>query len=272
MRLLGVKRCTNCNGKCSAYSVVKRYTAAVGEKWRFQMGIEDEAQKASEQSIDSDASGMVSAEKVAKLIGKARADTRRQFEDEQAYRDAGRQSQAISNQSTSMGGMAGVDVEKMKRDIYDQIMNEARGAQEKEQQEQHKAAMREVASTYHQKMSAGKDLHADFDEIMGDFDASAFPKLVFLASQLDNAPSVMYELSKNPMKLASIDSLAEKSPAQAMKALKSLGASIQQNQAAVTQNQQANAPLSRMKSSVNAGADSGEASVASFKKMPYLRG
>ena len=215
-------------------------------------------------------------EQVNKIAGRARQEaadrTRKQLEQEYAKREAERQANAIGNQSESMGGMStGVDTEQIKRQVYEQIMAEARGAQEQQAQEQHKAAMEKVAATYHQKMAQGKDLHADFDEAMADFDVSAFPKLAFLVSDLDNAASVMYELSKNPMKLGSINNLVENSPPQALKALKSLSASIQQNQQGMSQ-ASPSAPLSRMKSSVTAGADSGEMSVASFKKQPWLRG
>jgi hypothetical protein len=225
--------------------------------------------------LDND-TGMLSREHVNKLIGKTRQEAteraRRQFEQEQAQRDAERQAQAIGQQTPSMGGMTAVDPEQMKRDIYDRIMSEAQAAQQQAQQDKHRESMQEVAATYHKKMSQGKELHEDFDAVMADFAPSEFPELVFLASQLDNAPSVMYELSSNPMKLAQINSLAKSSPTQATKALKSLSASIHQNQTAATQSAQASAPLSRLKSSVTAGADSNEMSVANFKRQPWLKG
>ncbi len=208
---------------------------------------------------------------VAREKAKAMDKVRQQIAEEQAQRNAELQEKAMG-QSNGMGGMSGVNMDQIKREIYDQIMNEARESQSKQQEEQHKAAMHEVAQTYHQKMGAGKEAYQDFEDTMKDFNVAAFPKIVFLASQLDNTAEVMYELAKNPMKLASIDYLADKNPAEAQKALKSLGTSIQQNRTALAQGAATQAPLSRMKSSAGAGMDSGEMGLNDFKKAPWLRG
>ena len=176
-------------------------------------------------------------------------------------------------QSMGAGNKPGVDVEQLKREIYDKIMGEAQEAQAKRQEEEHKAAMIEVADSYHKKMGSGKDAYPDFDDVMGDFNVSAFPKIVFLASQLDNTADVMYELAKNPMKLASIDHLADKNPVEAQKMLRSLGNSIQQNRTAMQQGNATLAPLSRTKSSPGAGTGSGgDMSLKDYKNAPWLRG
>lgn len=228
----------------------------------------DVAAPVEEKAIPVSRVNQIVAREKAKAMEKARL----QMQEEQARRDAELQAQAVGQQSSSMGGMPGVDLDRLKRDIYEKIMEEAEQAKAKQQEEQHKAAMHEVAQTYHQKMGAGKEAYPDFEEVMKDFNAASFPRIVFLASQLDNTAEVMYELAKNPMKLASIDYLANSSPVEAQRALKSLGASIQQNRKALEQGSATQAPLSRMKSSAGAGMDSGEMTLTDYKKAPWLRG
>jgi hypothetical protein len=106
---------------------------------------------------------------------------------------------------------------------------------------------------------------------MGDFVPQAFPQLVYLAAQEENTPAIMYELAKNPMKLASLQTLAQTHPALAEKEMKKLALSISQNQQAVQGNVAAQPPLSRLKSSQNNGVDSGKMSVADFKNASWLR-
>lgn len=209
---------------------------------------------------------------VAREKAKAMEKARQQMAEEQMHRQAELQPQSAGQSIPGMGGMPGVNVDQIKRDVYEQIMNERREAESKQQEAQHKAAIEEIAKTYHQKMGSGKDAYQDFDAVMGEFNAASFPKIVFLASQLDNTADIMYELAKNPMKLASIDYLADKNPDEAQKALKSLGSSIAQNRQALAQGTATQAPLSRMKSSAAAGIDSGEMSLKDFKKAPWLRG
>ena len=185
---------------------------------------------------------------------------------EQTQQQGQMQSQGYTPpQTNGMGGMPSVNVEQLKREIYEKVMAEAQEAEARRQEEQHKSAMMDVASQYHRKMGIGKENYQDFDDVIGDFNAAAFPKIVYLASQLDNTSDVMYELAKNPQKLAMIDYLADKSPAEAQKALKSIGSSIQQNRAAMQQSNTPSAPLSRMKPSTAVGNGGGPMSIADFK-------
>lgn len=145
----------------------------------------------------------------------------------------------------------------------------------KQQQEQEEARqleeMKQVANRYHSKMSLGKDLFNDFEEVMGDFEPAAFPQIVFLAADMDNTAALMYELSKNPQKLASLHTLSMSHPKLAKKELEKLSASISQNQQALENNVSTQAPLSRLKSSTNTGVDSGNMSIRDFKNATWLR-
>ena len=139
---------------------------------------------------------MVPQSVVNQIVAREKAQAAQRARQE-AMEQAQAQAQAIGQQSNGMGSMPGVNIEQMKREIYEKIMGEAQEAQAKRQEEEHKAAMIEVADSYHKKMGSGKDAYPDFDDVMGDFNVSAFPKIVFLASQLDNTADVMYELAKN---------------------------------------------------------------------------
>lgn len=147
---------------------------------------------------------------------------------------------------------------------------EAKRYQEELEQKQLEEANKLVAK-YQSKMSLGKDKFNDFEEVMGDFVPQAFPQLVFLAAQEENTPEVMYELAKNPQKLAAMHTLAMTHPALAEKEMKRLAQSISQNQQAQEQNVSAQAPLSRLKSSQSTGVDSGKMSIADFKNADWLR-
>jgi hypothetical protein len=137
----------------------------------------------------------------------------------------------------------------------------------KEQEE----SLKDVARKFAIKMQGGKDAIPDFDEVMQGFNPADFPGLVFMSSELENTPAVMYELSKNPMKLAALDTLYRSSPSLAKREMEKLSKSIVENQAAKDAVDKVNEPLSKMKSS-NVGADSGNMDVKSLRKQPWLRG
>jgi hypothetical protein len=136
---------------------------------------------------------------------------------------------------------------------------------------QQKARLEEEAGVYLSKVALGKDKISDFEEVMKDFEPSAFPQLALLAGRMDNTAEVMYELSKNPEKLARLDYLANKSEKLAMKELEKLSQSLVQNAEAMTNNVTTNAPLSRLKSST-AGVDSGKMGLKDFKNASWLKG
>jgi hypothetical protein len=120
-------------------------------------------------------------------------------------------------------------------------------------------------------MGQGKDRYSDFDEVMTDFEPTAFPQVALLAAHLENTPDVMYELAKNPNKLVQINTLAERSPKMAERMLKELSDSIIKNQEAVENTVLPKAPLSRLKSSTTVGADTGKMTVRDFKNQDWLK-
>jgi len=140
------------------------------------------------------------------------------------------------------------------------------------QERQLKTHMKDVADSYMEKMSGPKP-YDDFDDVTDGFDPGAFPQIVYLVAKMNNAPEIVYELSKNPQKLAYIDSLAKSSPKFAQKELQKIGASIDANKQALMDEQQAKTmpPLNRMTPSLKTGS-SGQMSIKDLRNQPWLKG
>ena len=156
---------------------------------------------------------------------------------------------------------------EMDKKAQEEDLKREREAQDAERRQQ----VEKVASEFWLKMKNGKDQYSDFDEVMTDFDPSSFPQLAFLSAGMENTAGIMYELSKNPTKLAQLNLLAERSPKLAERELKKLSESIVKNEEAKADNVSPNAPLSRLKSS-NVGADTGKMSLKDYKNADWLKG
>ena len=141
------------------------------------------------------------------------------------------------------------------------------------QDRQFQQEMTNVANSYHAKMDYGRKAYGDFDEITKDFDPTAFPQLVYLVSGLENAGDIIYDLSKNPSKLATLDSLAQRSPRMAQAELGRLSQSISQNSNAKQEADQysTQAPLNPLQPSRVSGSN-GKMSVNDLRSQPWLKG
>lgn len=154
--------------------------------------------------------------------------------------------------------------------IYQQV-------QEKFNQEMEQRRLKDevdrVAYTYTSKMAEGKNAYDDFEEVTKEFDPAAFPQLTYLVAGMDNAADVIYDLSRNPLKLAGLDRLAEKNPRQAQSELLKLSRSIAENRQAQSDenSNQVAAPLDRLQSSRVSGSN-GKMGVRDLRKQPWLRG
>lgn len=200
----------------------------------------------------------------AQAIEKGRREAEAQYKAElEAYQSA---------KPTVGGVQSGIDEEKLYRQFYDRLMVDAQKMREEEEQKAFQSEISKVADTYMQKMSVGPTLYEDFAQVTSEFDPAAFPQVVYLAANLENTPDVMYELAKNPQKLATIDYLAQRDPKAARAQLAKLSQSIKDNQQAKENNPATKPPLARIQPSATAGAASGDMSVADFKRMPWLRG
>ncbi len=141
------------------------------------------------------------------------------------------------------------------------------------QERQFQAEMSSLADSYHAKMGESRKSYDDFDEVTKQFDPGAFPQLMMLVAGLENAGDIVYDLSKNPNKLVTLDSLAQRSPQMAHAELAKLSQSISQNSSARMEAEQnpTLAPLNPLQPSRVSGSN-GKMTVDDLRNQPWLRG
>ncbi len=196
---------------------------------------------------------------------KERAAEKARREAEEVYKQQLAQAgQQVSQSQRS--GASEVDADTIYQQVQQRFMQEM-------QQRQQEAEMQNVANKYLQQMQGGKDAYPDFHEVTADFDPTEFPQLVYLVAGLDNAADVIYDLSKNPAKLATMDLLASRAPKKAQAELLKLATSIKDNRQAAkdAENQDVNAPLDRLQPT-RIGTGNGKMSIADLRNQPWLRG
>jgi hypothetical protein len=207
---------------------------------------------------------MVPQSEVDKLVGAVKAKERQQAEAQ--YRQM--------LQSQSMGGVQvpGVNEDALLEKATQRMqatLDEQRREQELEQQ---KAEVDRVAKEYLEKMKQGSTLYDDFDQVTKAFKPGKFPQVAIWAAQQDNTSAIIYDLAKNPQKLAQLHMLALADPELAVDEITKLSQSIKRNEEAVNNNVRSPSPLSKLKSSAAAGSDTGKRSISDLRKQPWLRG
>lgn len=216
-----------------------------------------------EEAIQEKQEKMLPVSRVEQLIKKAKLKGRDAMLQEVEALKA--ENELLKKSAGSMGGMAiPVDEEAITQKILDKIHQQFQENSEKMAQEELEKEAKKIADSYHAKMSIGKDNFADFEEVMADFNPAAFPNLVFLASQVDNTPALMYEIMKNPSKLATLAVMSERDPRAAQNMINRISSSIKANEQAKAEEQNVPDPLRRLSSSP-IGQDSGEPSLRDFK-------
>jgi vacuolar-type H+-ATPase subunit I/STV1 len=194
-----------------------------------------------------------------------------QLQTQQAQQQVQNTAQTGSSQQPQQGQQQGVDTQQVMQQVMQQLQQKQQEDEQKRHQEQIEQEVNQVAQQYFGKMAQGKDMFEDFEAITADFNPAEFPQLVFLANQMDNTPAIIYELRKNPGKLADLAVLVEKSPSMARNELLKLSESIKRNDDAKRNLQEPQDPLNRLKPSP-VGTDSGTKSVRDFKQASYLKG
>lgn len=219
----------------------------------------------------SEAEKMLSQSQVNKIVQheKAKAAEAAKRQAEEAYRREleniqaqGQQHQEARNETVSRE----TDADALYQQVVQRLQTEA-------QKQQIEREMNNIANSYLSKMQQGKEAYQDFEDVTKGFDPTAYPQLVYLVAGMDNAADVIYDLSKNPMKLAALDNLAMKMPHQARAELERLSGSIAQNKQALAdaENQQVAAPLDRLQPSRVSGSN-GKMSISDLRNQPHLRG
>jgi hypothetical protein len=225
---------------------------------------ESETQAPVEEIQEQVQEKMIPVSRVEELVKKAKLKGRDAMQDElEAMRAENEQLKS----GGSMGGMAApVDVDALRQQILSDLKDTFQQESEKRAQDELQREAEKLAGEYHSRMTAGREQFEDFDDVMADFNPAAFPNLVYLATQVDNTPAVMYELMKSPNKWATAAVLADRDPQAAQNMINRISTSIKANEQAKAQEKQVSEPLSRMQSSPT-GQDSGSMGLQDFKRM-----
>jgi hypothetical protein len=228
-----------------------------------------------EDAHDTPPEKMLSVSRVNELVKKAKRDKERQMQEKlDAAMAQIQELQAGQQQPPAPEQQAqppqGIDPQALQSHVMQLIEQKSKEDEQKRYNEQLEQEVNQVATQYFGKMAQGKDLYEDFQAITADFNPAEFPQLVYLANEMDNTPAVIYELAKNPSKLAAIDRLVERSPNMARAELAKLSESIKRNVDAKANLQEPQDPLSRLKPSP-VGTDGGTKNVRDFKKSNFLR-
>lgn len=228
---------------------------------------EQDLNVALEQAAPPPAEKMLSQSDVVKIAAREKANgiEKGRREAEEQYQ---RQLAEIQQQQSQRNADVPRDVDA--NAIYQQVQE--RFNQEM-QQRQLQQEMQQVANNYLAKVDMGRKAYQDFDDVTKGFDPTAFPQLVYLVAGIENAGDVIYDLSKNPHKLVTINSLAEKSPELAKTELQKLSRSIANNQQASNEagEQNVNQPLDQMQPS-RVSAGNGKQTISDLRNQPWLKG
>jgi hypothetical protein len=164
-----------------------------------------------------------------------------------------------ASQPSSMGGMPAITEDQIRQMIAD----------ESQKQTQTQAAHSMLAN-FATQMNGGKSKYSDFDEtVAGLGDLRNIPHIVQLATESGMADDVLYELGKNPSKVATLTILSSLNPQLAKVETQKLRDSIAKNQEGSKSPEVPN-PLSQMTSST-VGTDNGERTVKDLRRASWAR-
>lgn len=214
---------------------------------------------------------MLTQDQVNALIGREKKEAAERARREEAAKyEAELQKLRGTSGSQSMGGIPQTNFEDLYSQIEQRLIQKAQEQQQEIERQARESELKRIADNYFDKMATGAEAFEDFNEVMSDFRPDAFPEVVYLVSEMDNVPQIMYELAKNPSKLATIYSLAKADPNQAKRALRKLSDSIAINEQAQEEYVPTNPPLAKPKPS-SVSTEKGYSSVKDFKNASWLK-
>lgn len=223
-----------------------------------------------DNSVEPDTEKMLSQSQVNKIVQHEKAKAAQTIKRDLEERHQRELEQIKSQQQQQTQRNEQVPRELDANAIYQQVQERFNTEME---QRRFKDEVDRVAHSYISKIEQGKTAYDDFDEVTKEFDPTAFPQLTYLVSGLDNAADVIYDLSRNPIKLAGLDRLAEKNPRQAQSELLKLSRSITENRQAQSDESSNTvaAPLDRLQSSRVSGSN-GKMTINDLRNQPWLKG
>lgn len=212
----------------------------------------------SSEGQDSSAEKLLKQSEVNELVGRKKHEAYTQgLRDAQASLSS---MQSAAPAAQSMGGMPAITEDHVRQMIADE-----------HQKQTNMAAVHNVLSNFANQMGSAKDKYSDFDETVGKLgDLKNIPHVVQLAAESGIAGDVMYELGRNPGKVATLTTLAYVNPDLAKYEMKKLTDSIKTNQES-SKSPDIAEPLSQVKPSA-VGTDNGSNSVRDLRRKSWARG
>lgn len=230
-------------------------------------GAPPELQPPAEKTLtQSEVNALIAREK-QNAAARARQEVEREYQQRAEQMQAQQQMQSQQQEQQGLRqGPSEAEADALYQQVQERFNREM-------QERQFQQEMTNVANAYHAKMDYSRKAYSDFDEVTKEFDPTAFPQLVYLVSGLENAGDIIYDLSKNPNKLATLDLLAQRSPRLAQAELAKLSTSISQNSMARQEAEQnpTLAPLSPLQPSRVSGSN-GQMTVRDLRNQPWLKG
>lgn len=170
---------------------------------------------------------------------------------------------SLNQASTGMGGMPAPD--NLREIIAEETRKQQQALMDKAQNDAQMQEGQRIAGEFFGKLKEGASKHEDFDAVVGGLPFAQIPQIVQLANSSDNTSDVMYELAKNPMKLAGLSSLLTIDPSRAASEIRKLSDSIRSNETA-KKSELANDPMSQIQPSPNS-TDAGAKTVSDYRKI-----
>lgn len=162
--------------------------------------------------------------------------------------------------NTGMGGMPQLTEEQVRQMIADESSRKVQTD-----------AVHKVLTNFATQMGSGKGKYSDFDETVANLGSlKNYPHVIEMAADTGMADDVLYELGKNPSKIATLTTLAYMNPDLAKVEMKKLTDSIKANQEG-SKSPNVNEPLSQIKPST-VGTDNGSNTVRDLRKKAWARG
>lgn len=178
---------------------------------------------------------------------------------EKGKRDAAQQAPAQGAGHT-LGGMPQLTEEQVRHMIADEAHKKA---------QEH--AVHGVLTNFASQMDSAKGKYSDFDEtVAGLGDLRNYAHVIKMATDAGNAGDIMYELGKNPSKIANLTTLAYINPALAEKEMTKLVASIKANDEAKN-TPDVEEPYTQVKPST-VSTDNGSSSIRDLRKKSWAKG
>ena len=236
--------------------------------------VEQEQEKLPEVVVQPEPEKMLSQSEVNKLVGKIREETkertyrkaRQEIMAEMQNLQAPTQNQEMSQAApSSMGGMS-FNPDLIRQMIAEETAKQAQAIKEQHAHEMHRQNVNKIASSFIQKMEAGKEKHPDFESKIAMLNLPSIPEIVHLAEGVDNTADVMMDLAENPQKISSLLTLYARNPTLAQSGMNKISESIKKNDVAKNMVMPSD-PYQAIKPSASAISGDGDLSVSDLQKF-----